>query len=559
MSATRPRAPWPKAASSISPRRCRTPSRSSAGVVALARGEEPESLGGEGIGRDHGGEPAGQLGVRLCRRERAQTARAGGAARGRATGRQRQAPACRRRRRGRRGRAGGPPDASATRPPADQPRTPTRSTSRSSRTLARSSAAAPTVDHWLRRKRVRAPVARPVDREQSHVSCPCLCGIGIEDAGARGAMADDDGALLRAATAALADLPGRIRRRAMNGDSAARLEHDSHWTTVPDIPATFCRLHGLRWKRARKPARLVPPRAPDPGAAHGRGARRAARGLGADGAARRAGARGGGRADRLGSGPRRRLPPGARLPHEAHRPRCDRGGGALRRPRCGARARPRARRSAPEAARLAARRSCRTAPAEPRSSSTSTCAAGFARRTASPTCPRSRERSGAAGASTSATARARPSSRAGSTRSGSSSRPASGTCSRGAAARSASTACRGSSPRGSARSQADSPAGLRSRGRLGEPLGGVRARPAAGRGHRARAAQPGPVPPRRARGRGRRPADGGRAVRGARPRLSRAAWPTGREAEVLAPTELRGRIAEAAATTAALYAGSSAL
>ena len=35
------------------------------------------------------------------------------------------------------------------------------------------------------------------------------------------------------------------------------------------------------------------------------------------------------------------------------------------------------------------------------------------------------------------------------------------------------------------------------------------------------------------------------------------AW--GPDAEVLAPTELRRRIAEAAATTAALYAGSSAL
>ena len=68
MSATRPRAPWLKAASGVSPRRSApapVAGVSRAGASRSARGQEPESLGGEGIGRDHGGEPARQLGVRL--------------------------------------------------------------------------------------------------------------------------------------------------------------------------------------------------------------------------------------------------------------------------------------------------------------------------------------------------------------------------------------------------------------------------------------------------------------------------------------------------------------
>ena len=243
----------------------------------------------------------------------------------------------------------------------------------------------------------------------------------------------------------------------MDGEPAARLEHDSHGTTVTDIPAIFCRLHGLRWSDACKPSRVVPPRPPDPRAAHGRGARRPARGLGTDGAARRAGARCGGRADPLGPRSRRRVPARARLPHEAHRPRCDRGRGALRRPRCGARAWAGARRSTPEAARLAARRA-----AGPRRPSRTALPRRHARLVSrgGPRPPSARDRGGALArpAPRHALPRGRaPSSRAGSTRSGSSSRPACGTCSPGAAARSASTASRGSSPRRSARTRPRAP------------------------------------------------------------------------------------------------------
>ena len=100
----------------------------------------------------------------------------------------------------------------------------------------------------------------------------------------------------------------------------------------------------------------------------------------------------------------------------------------------------------------------------------------------------------------------------------------------------------------------DAPGGLRPRRRVGEPLGGVRAEPAAGRGHRARAPQPGALSPRRrawsrtASGRRWSPSSRGSTT----PSASLLAY--GAQAEVLAPRELRERIAAAAAETAALYA-----
>ena len=97
--------------------------------------------------------------------------------------------------------------ASATRPPADQPATPTRSTFIPSSTVARSSQRtrpSPT----SRRRRRPASVPRAVDREESDASRPGWAD-GVEDARAGRAVADDDEPLLGARVTAAPTKPGR--------------------------------------------------------------------------------------------------------------------------------------------------------------------------------------------------------------------------------------------------------------------------------------------------------------------------------------------------------------
>ena len=79
----------------------------------------------------------------------------------------------------------------------------------------------------------RAAVPRPVDREQADVPRPGHGRIGVEAAGARSAVAEDDGRLPHASRAPLGG-PGDGRRRAVDGDPATRLEHETHGADASD-------------------------------------------------------------------------------------------------------------------------------------------------------------------------------------------------------------------------------------------------------------------------------------------------------------------------------------
>ena len=73
---------------------------------------------------------------------------------------------------------------------------------------------------------VRAAVARAVHREQRHLARARLLGVGVEDPGARGAVAEDDRPLVVAVDDAGAREPARARRRPVNRDPTfARDEH----------------------------------------------------------------------------------------------------------------------------------------------------------------------------------------------------------------------------------------------------------------------------------------------------------------------------------------------
>ena len=319
------------------------------------------------------------------------------------------------------------------------------------------------------------------------------------------------------------------------------------------VPAIFCRVHHILSSCARKPARVVPPRAPDARPADGRRALGAARSLRANRAARRAGAGRSGRSPRLRSRTGRRLPPRARLPDEAHGPRRGGGRGALRRPGRRARARTRARRCAPEAPRVAPGRGAGAR--EPRR-------AAFPRRHArlvprggpSALPARHRRRSLARPARRHALSRgldhrdaahrpARPRAQGGGLV------PARAAPRRGARVPRVEDRLR---PR--ARGAVHAAGRLRPRRGVDRPLGGVRADAALARGHGARSAQGDPLScASRASSRtGTPPTVVARF--GGFEQAFHGLLAYGPYAEVLAPLELRERIARAAAETAALYA-----
>ena len=265
----------------------------------------------------------------------------------------------------------------------------------------------------------------------------------------------------------------------------------------------------------RKPPRVVSADPADAGAADSSGACSAARCPSEPcSAMRRLSPRPAFRSSR--SGGRGRLPPGAWLSDEADGPRRSRGGGALRRARSRAWARPRVGRSTAEAPRVTFP-SSRSAPAGPRASSMSTRVAGFARKIAAAPAG---DRRGALARSPPRIRyrRARPSSRAASIRSASSSRPVSGICSRSAVGRARLSGVADRFRQRAARSW-PSPSGLRPRRRLGPPLAGLRTELPANRGHRAPSPQPSPLPPRGPRRREGGALDRDREVRRTRPRL----------------------------------------
>ena len=146
MSAARPCAPWTNAARSISPRRRRAPgvrsAASSAGPAPRSQSASGES-GSSGTSEPRRSSSAASAASGGRPRSRSSSARCSPSIHGTsASGAGVAITATRSTRSGRRAAS-----ASATRPPADQPATPTRPTLMPSSTVASSSAAAATVDH----------------------------------------------------------------------------------------------------------------------------------------------------------------------------------------------------------------------------------------------------------------------------------------------------------------------------------------------------------------------------------------------------------------------------
>src|SRR5215211_1069531 len=406
--------------------------------------------------------------------------------------------------------------ARATRPPADQPATPTRSTPRLSSTAAMSSAADATVDQ----RPVETGSERPYPGRstESSVVLPAFVCAGS------GSKPPAPGAPWHRTTRRSSDA-GQSARVLLRCIATRRPDSTTKRMSRPyrPFPPPSVVFIDYARKRARQPPRLVPLAPADARPADGGRPRRAARGLGTDRTARRAGAGGGRCSDRLRARARGWVPARARLPNEADRTRRGRGGSALRRPGRRAGPRPRARGRPSQAARLAPggaagasrprvaalprrhprlvpRGGPRPAPAGDRRGAVAGPAAGHAlprgisRRFAPPRPARSRPQGGRLVPAREAARR--------------------GARLPGIANRVRARACRGECSR----------PGVRPRCIVVQPLAGVRAEPRSDRGHRSRPAKRGPLPTWGASGRGRRAADGDRALRLARSRLLRIAF-----------------------------------